>query len=157
MEDFGVSTFYNCRVQLVEYKEQHGDCLVPSRYEANLKLGKWVETQRYEYTKLKRAEASPNIKPEDGGQEDSKLPGGKPRVTNARLTEERLRRLENIGFEWKVRNKMKRYYDKQWQDMFDQLLDFKAKNGHTMVPKRFPDNPRLANWVHTQRVRSSLM
>jgi hypothetical protein len=26
--------------QLVEYKSQHGDCLVPSRYEANLKLGK---------------------------------------------------------------------------------------------------------------------
>jgi Helicase associated domain len=26
--------------QLVEYKNQHGDCLVPSRYEANLKLGK---------------------------------------------------------------------------------------------------------------------
>ncbi len=26
--------------QLVDYKNQHGDCLVPSRYEANLKLGK---------------------------------------------------------------------------------------------------------------------
>jgi hypothetical protein len=26
--------------QLAEYKTQHGDCLVPSRYEANLKLGK---------------------------------------------------------------------------------------------------------------------
>jgi len=135
----------------VEYKEKHGDCLVPSRYEANLKLGKWVETQRYEYTKLKRAEANPNEKPEEMNQEELKL-GEKPRVTNARLTEERLRRLESIGFEWKVRNKMKRYYDKQWQDMFDQLMDFKMKNGHTMVPKRFPDNPRLANWVHTQRV-----
>uniref|UniRef100_A0A7S3P091 Helicase-associated domain-containing protein n=1 Tax=Amphora coffeiformis TaxID=265554 RepID=A0A7S3P091_9STRA len=138
--------------QLIEYKEKHGDCLVPSRYETNLKLGKWVETQRYEYTKLKRAEANPNEKPEEMNQEETKL-GGKPRVTNARLTEERLRRLESIGFEWKVRNKMKRYYDKQWQDMFDQLMDFKAKNGHTMVPKRFPDNPRLANWVHTQRIQ----
>ena len=26
--------------QLVDYKDRHGDCLVPSRYEANLKLGK---------------------------------------------------------------------------------------------------------------------
>lgn len=126
----------------------HGDCLVPSRYEANLKLGKWVETQRYEYTKLKRAEAG---LPVEKSQEEKS--DGKPRATNARLTEERLRRLESIGFEWKVRNKMKRYYDKQWQDMFDLLLDFKAKNGHTMVPKRYPENPRLANWVHTQRVR----
>lgn len=119
---------------------------------------------RYEYTKLKRAEATssdPNDKMAeakiDQVQEDAKPApdaGGtsKPRVTNARLTEERLRRLEFIGFEWKVRNKMKRYYDKQWQEMFDHLLQFKAVNGHTMVPKRYPDNPRLANWVHTQRV-----
>jgi hypothetical protein len=28
--------------QLLTYKEEHGDCLVPSRWEANLKLGKWV-------------------------------------------------------------------------------------------------------------------
>jgi Helicase associated domain len=28
--------------QLQAYREEHGDCLVPSRYEANLKLGKWV-------------------------------------------------------------------------------------------------------------------
>jgi hypothetical protein len=138
-------------MQLVEYKKTHGDCLVPSRYEANLKLGKWVETQRYEYTKLKRAEAG---LPVEKSQEEKS--DGKPRPTNARLTEERLRRLESIGFEWKVRNKMKRYYDKQWQDMFDLLLEFKAKNGHTMVPKRYPQNPRLANWVHTQRVRFSV-
>lgn len=143
--------------QLVEYKEKHGDCLVPSRYEANLKLGKWVETQRYEYTKLKRTEATdPATRNEEKVVQEENKPGAKPRVTNARLTEERLRRLESIGFEWKVRNKMKRYYDKQWQEMFDQLLEFKSKNGHTMVPKRFPDNPRLANWVHTQRVSSVL-
>ena len=37
---------------------------------------------------------------------------------NPRLTEERLRRLESIGFEWKVKHKMKRYYDKQWDQMF---------------------------------------
>lgn len=141
-------------LQLVHYKEMHGDCLVPSRYEANLKLGKWVETQRYEYTKLKRAEGTdPSGRVEEKFVQEEIQPGAKPRVTNARLTEERLHRLESIGFEWKVRNKMKRYYDKQWQEMFDQLLEFKAKNGHTMVPKRFPDNPRLANWVHTQRVR----
>ena len=123
---------------------------MPSRYEANLKLGKWVETQRYEYTKLKRVEANPARTHTE--IQDESLFKAKHRATSPRLTEERLRRLEAIGFEWKVRNKMKRYYDKQWQDMFDQLLHFKEKNGHTMVPKRYPENPRLANWVHTQRV-----
>jgi Helicase associated domain len=32
-------------VKLAEYKDANGDCLVPSRYEPNPKLAKWVETQ----------------------------------------------------------------------------------------------------------------
>ena len=72
------------------------------------------------------------------------------RPANPRLTPERLSRLESIGFEWKVKNKMKRYYDKQWDAMFQTLLDFKKKYGHCNVPKRFPENARLGTWVHTQ-------
>lgn len=67
--------------------------------------------------------------------DDDKLEGEetlamKARRTNQRLTEERLRRLESIGFEWKVKHKMKRYYDKQWDQMFERLLAYKAANGH---------------------------
>eukprot|EP00529_Nitzschia_sp_RCC80_P008070 CAMPEP_0113486452 /NCGR_PEP_ID=MMETSP0014_2-20120614/25004_1 /TAXON_ID=2857 /ORGANISM="Nitzschia sp." /LENGTH=1315 /DNA_ID=CAMNT_0000380125 /DNA_START=307 /DNA_END=4254 /DNA_ORIENTATION=+ /assembly_acc=CAM_ASM_000159 len=116
--------------QLVAYKEEHGDCLVPSRYEANLKLAKWVETQR---------------------QESKKATDG--RSTNPRLTEERKRRLESIGFEWKVKQKMKRYYDKRWDSMFDRLVAFKQANGHCMVPKRYATDPQLGTWVHTQRIQ----
>lgn len=139
--------------QLQKYKEKHGDCLVPSRYEENLKLGKWVETQRYEYTKSQRI----------GGETIATQPdNGKPKSTNPRLTDERRQRLESIGFEWKVKNKMKRYYEKQWNQMFEKLLKFKEENGHTvshqilsstlpisgmnsnpssrqLVPKRYPD------------------
>lgn len=114
--------------QLVDYKNEHGDCLVPSRYEANLKLGKWVETQRYEYTKLQRSAYS-----SDNDEAVVAAPPGSNsglRPTNPRLTPERLRRLESIGFEWKVKNKMKRYYDKQWDGMFQKLLEFKAQYGH---------------------------
>lgn len=32
--------------QLKEYKEKHGDCLVPQRYQENPKLGRWVNKQR---------------------------------------------------------------------------------------------------------------
>jgi hypothetical protein len=125
--------------QLVEYKEKRGDCLVPSRYETNLKLGKWVETQRYEKTKMERSGGSvvevkePEIDPASG----------KPRASNPRLTQERLKRLESIGFEWKVKHKMKRYYDKQWDAMFDRLMKFKEENGHCMVPKRYPPEMKL--------------
>eukprot|EP00934_Nitzschia_sp_Nitz4_P001966 Nitzschia sp. Nitz4//scaffold107_size73032//27795//30897//NITZ4_005759-RA/size73032-augustus-gene-0.100-mRNA-1//-1//CDS//3329532590//1966//frame0 len=134
--------------QLMAYKEAYGDCLVPSRYEANLKLGKWVETQRYEYTKLQRTKGAKTTEPEDVVEN-----GEAPRPMNARLTAERLNRLESIGFEWKVKNKMKRYYDKQWDAMFQRLLDFKEKYGHANVPKRFPDDLKLGTWVHTQRIQ----
>jgi hypothetical protein len=136
--------------QLVEYKHKHSDCLVPSRYEENLKLGKWVETQRYEYTKLQRVSSGfTEAKPEP----EIDTSTGKSRATNPRLTEERLRRLEAIGFEWKVKHKMKRYYDKQWDQMFERLLKFKEDNGHCMVPKRYPPEMKLGTWVHTQRIQ----
>jgi hypothetical protein len=127
--------------QLVQYKEGHGDCLVPSRYEENLKLGKWVETQRYEYTKLQRAAASGTLT--EVKEQEIDPASGKPRASNPRLTEERLRRLEAIGFEWKVKHKMKRYYDRQWDAMFEKLLKFRDETGHVMVPKRYPPEIKL--------------
>jgi hypothetical protein len=42
---------------------------------------------------------------------------------------------------------MKRYYDEQWNIMFDRLRAFKDVNGHVMVPKRYPAHPRLGTWV----------
>ncbi|KAL7460012.1 hypothetical protein ACHAXS_000481, partial [Conticribra weissflogii] len=35
--------------ELVQYKEEFGDCLVPQRYERNPELGTWVRTQRRHY------------------------------------------------------------------------------------------------------------
>ena len=121
--------------------------MVPSRYEENLKLGKWAETQRYEYTKLQRASGGPNV-----SSTEIRI-DSKPRPTNSRLTEERLRRLKSISFEWKVKYKMKRYFDKQWDQMFDRLLKFKEEKGHCMVPKRYPPDIKLGTWVHTQRIQ----
>jgi len=36
---------------LLEYKAQHGNMLVPQKYDKNPQLGKWVHTQRYKYSK----------------------------------------------------------------------------------------------------------
>lgn len=115
-----------------------------------------METQRYEYTKLQRAKAVPGTP--DGGASggmknssffdattDHLAPYSRP--VNPRLTEDRLRRLEAIGFQWKVKNKMQRYYQKQWDNMFDRLKAFKEINGHVNVPKRYPADIRLGTWV----------
>ena len=64
--------------KLMEYKEQHGDCLVPKRYEDNRKLGRWVSAQRHLYHCAKMGKST-------------------------RMTKERQHKLVAIGFEWKVK------------------------------------------------------
>ena len=39
--------------QLMEYKEKHGDCIVPTKYDGNPKVGNWVNNQRRAYNDLK--------------------------------------------------------------------------------------------------------
>ena len=64
--------------ELIEYKEVHGDCRVPQKYEQNnVKLGKWVSHHRAEYKKWVK---------------------GKPSF----LTKERVDLLEDIDFEWEI-------------------------------------------------------
>ena len=41
----------------------------------------------------------------------------------------------------------------QWNQMLGRLINFKKENGHTLVPKRYKDDPKLGTWVETQRVQ----
>ena len=66
------------RVELLEYKQREGNCNVPCRYAKNPKLGMWVRSQRREYKLLC----------------DGQLP---------RLTPERYRVLDEMGFVWEPR------------------------------------------------------
>jgi Helicase associated domain len=38
-----------------------------------------------------------------------------------------------------------------WMERFRQLQEFKDRHGHTLVPKRYKENPSLGNWVNKQR------
>ena len=67
---------WNKRLQeLVEYKEKHGDCLVPQRFSENPQLGTWVNTQRRHYKLYIEGKKSC-------------------------MTEERLNKLREVGFSW---------------------------------------------------------
>mmetsp|Transcript_62798 Transcript_62798/g.185441 ORF Transcript_62798/g.185441 Transcript_62798/m.185441 type:complete len:342 (-) Transcript_62798:51-1076(-) len=69
---------WNARYQqLLSYKEENGDCLVPTSYKEIPQLSNWVSSQRYEMRMLKR---------------------GKP----SRLTPERIVLLNQAGFTWEV-------------------------------------------------------
>ena len=109
--------------RLKEYKQQHGDCLVPSRYSEDPKLGIWVQGQR---------RAPPSI-------DDKK-------------TKERRDKLDSIGFVWSTRPPFKSSKnDKKWNDMFERLKAYRQQHGDCLVPRHYADDPELGFWVSNQR------
>ena len=98
--------------------------------------------QRYEHTKLQRTASTLSAENDEG---EAHCP------TNGRLTKERMKRLEDIGFQWKVKNKMKRHFDEQWNDMFEKLRAYKEQFGDCLVPLSYENDPKLGVWVHSQR------
>ena len=44
----------------------------------------------------------------------------------------------------------------KWRDQFKQLCDFKVQFGNCLVPKPYAANPKLGNWVVTQRSNCKL-
>jgi hypothetical protein len=63
--------------ELTEYCQEHGDCLVPTKYAENPALGRWVSTQRAQYKLMQE---------------------NKPTT----MTEERIKMLESLGFVWRL-------------------------------------------------------
>lgn len=63
--------------ELTEYCQEHGDCLVPTKYAENPALGRWVSTQRAQYKLMQE---------------------NKPTT----MTEERVKMLESLGFVWRL-------------------------------------------------------
>ena len=64
--------------QLLQFKEEFGHCNVPQRFANNPSLGRWCKTMRTAYKKIQK--------------------GTK---TNSNLSQDRIERLEEIGFQWK--------------------------------------------------------
>lgn len=52
--------------------------------------------------------------------------------------------------------RFRRYQADQWMERFDDLMNFKAENGHCLVPHSFPPNQQLAQWVKRQRYQYKL-
>jgi len=67
----------------------------------------------------------------------------KAKIAN-RISEERLERLNEIGFVWEP-------FEAKWNEMFEMLVDYKHSHGHCNVPINYADKPELAQWVSHQR------
>lgn len=63
----------------------------------------------------------------------------------SQLTKERREKLEALGFAWQVRNRP------EWDQRFQQLLEYKAVHGDCKVPQHYKENKALGKWVAKQR------
>mmetsp|Transcript_2171 Transcript_2171/g.3991 ORF Transcript_2171/g.3991 Transcript_2171/m.3991 type:complete len:934 (-) Transcript_2171:103-2904(-) len=114
--------------KLKEYFDEKGNCDVPARYDDDAKLGHWVMTQRRQYHLMKS--------------------GKRSRITQARIDQ-----LNTLNFKWAIRKENK----VQWDERYNELVEFKKANGHCLVPQRYPSNPSLGTWVNTQRRHYKLL
>jgi DNA-binding TFAR19-related protein (PDSD5 family) len=70
---------------------------------------------------------------------------GAQREKKARLSPERLSRLNSLGFSWDP-------ITEQWEEAFAALMKFHKREGHCRVPKSLSvDEINLGAWVSTQR------
>ena len=104
------------------FKQVHGHTNVPAKFKENPQLGEWVKRQRWASNQ------------------------------RSRYRKERYDKLQGIGF---IFHKPSRVGFGQnatlWEERFNELKEFKNKNGHTNVPVKFKDNPQLGRWVQRQR------
>jgi hypothetical protein len=108
--------------ELKEYAAEHGNSLVPTNYAKNQSLGLWVLKQRRNF---KVGQLGGNL-------------------SEAILSEERIQKLDEIGFIWDA-------HEAQWFERLQELKEYKKNYGDTLVPKVYPANPLLGRWVNTQR------
>jgi hypothetical protein len=68
------------------------------------------------------------------------------RKKTGKLSVDKIKKLEQIGFPWDI-------HESYWMHMYDQLVWFRKKYGHTRVPWRWEANPRLDQWVSRTRLK----
>ncbi|KAG7358180.1 helicase domain protein [Nitzschia inconspicua] len=125
--------------RLVKFRNKHGHTMVPQSFndgDNQPHLGTWVGKQRYRY-----------------------------KSQNTSYSKKRAEKLNSIGFVWtldaeyrsQVSAEQRRLvHEKAWDRMYERLVKFQKKHGHTMVPNSFDDGegqPRLGTWVIKQRYR----
>jgi len=132
--------------KLMTYKVNHGDCNVPQKWKP---LGSWVNRQRKQYKKKQNGE-------------------------KVSLSDQRVEKLEAIGFSWGKKKdvwndrfkELKQFWTEvcslkqDFQTLFVsfQVLDRKkasifrtTKTGSSSFPTRSKENRRLGRWVTEQR------
>jgi hypothetical protein len=64
------------------------------------------------------------------------------------LSRDRIHRLEALGVVWNTA-------DTAWEHRFQELVEFRAREGHSDVPQDYHANPQLGRWLRKQREAKS--
>ena len=111
-------------VELRAFRKLKGHCRVPCKYAANPRLATWVCNHKSAYAAAKKGTSGA-----------------------VKLTQERIDKLESLGFHWG-----RKFPDPpSWGDQFTQLAEFQKEMGHCNVPVHPTDPSALAKWVSWQR------
>jgi uncharacterized protein YbgA (DUF1722 family) len=70
---------------------------------------------------------------------------------NNKLRLDREGLLEEIGFVWRVDRSASDEFESTWKKQYEKLVEFKRNNGHCLVPKKYPEDKSLGEWVSYQR------
>lgn len=122
--------------ELKRYIEEHGNSCVPGIYPDNEPLGLWVAKQRRTYKVKQKAQLAASKKKGQGK--------GKNVVNETSLSEERIDKLNAVGFIWDV-------HEAQWLERYEELKKYRRDHGDTLVPKHYSVYPFLGRWVDKQR------
>jgi hypothetical protein len=169
--------------ELIDFFKLHGHCNVLSDWAAKPELAHWVAQQRKAKRENRLTPEQAGRMEEIGFAWDTHdgdwdamfarlvehlrpMHNGKPRdsvlsdelrrwiMTQRRLKKlrelnpERERRLNAIDFEWEP-------FSAQWAVMLSRLRTYNAEHGNSRVPSKWPNDPQLASWVGTQRMRKT--
>ena len=128
MEDVNNRAWEDSYNKLKSYNLLFGNYHVPQKYKDDPELGRWVKNQRDKYRLFRE------------GKQSS-------------MTPERIQLLEDIGFEWSVKEASNR----SWFDNFNELRAYKQAFGHCRVPGKYNTDPELGRWVKNQRDKYRLL
>jgi hypothetical protein len=108
--------------RLLQFKEKHQHTLVPYLYDQDRKLGSWVMMNRQVYKE-------------------------------GRMPPERHARLQEIDFVFEVQvdREDASLQQRLWNAQYERLQAFRQTYQHSRVPKDYPADTALSNWVAAQR------
>ncbi|GKZ00373.1 hypothetical protein MPSEU_000990300 [Mayamaea pseudoterrestris] len=121
---------WDAHYQLIEaFHAKYGHCVVPPGWKDHPELPEWLEMQRLEGGKLMQ-------------QQNSQVLGDAAGLGSA-IMHQRMAKLNRLGFEWTA--------PESWDDMMQKVKAFFHVHGHSNVPKRYKEDPKLAHWADKQR------